>query len=275
MNNKPFNPHNPLAGKPQYHEPAKRDPSDLKMTGAGRAKKLRATQKNLLQEISAKLGVTQNTSTQVLLKLAAARLKGVGLDNPVTDFEFAAHSYLKRLTCQTGNIIPVDSYREQLLDLVKEFDPVLAKTFARDFKNQFYWCLVGHVHRLNLEHDQLPTSVQTIEIHKKGKKRTFIARRRDGTAFPIPDGGYPRHDPCIIFAGSEMRPAIAPRDFKRLKQMDSKHAIQLLDSGKFKFSIPDNELFISDTVLNVAKPADLASIRRELSILKFKPQSKR
>ena len=275
MKTKPSNLDNPLAGKPEYHEPSKRNLLKDKMTGAGRAKKLRETQKNSLQKISAALGVAEQISTPELLEIAAARLAGVGEGNPVADFEFAAHSYLKRLSRMAGNIIPVESYWDQLLDLVREADLALAKTFARDFKKQFHWCLVGHVHRLSMEHDQLPSSIQDFEVYKNGKKRTVIARLRDGTRIPVSDKGYPRHDPCIVFAGTQECPPMAPRDFKRIEQMDKKNAVALLGSGKFKFTVPETELFNLDTVLNVAKPFDLAGIRREVSILGFKPSRKK
>jgi hypothetical protein len=266
---------NALAGKPEYYEPSKRNLFKKKMTGAGRAKKLREAQKNSLQKISAALGVAEQINTPELLEIAAARLAGVGEGNPVADFEFAARSYLKRISRMAGNIIPVESFWDQLLDLVKEADLALAKTFARDFKKQFHWCLVGHVHRLSMEHDQLPSSIQEFEVYRKGKKRTVVARLRNGTGVPVPDGGCPRHDPCIIFAGTQECPPIAPRDFKRIEQMDKKLAVALLGSDKFKFTVPESELFNLDTVLNVAKPFDLAGIRRELSILGFKSSRKK
>lgn len=275
MKKKPSNPNDSSTDKAKYHEPSKRNLFKKKMTGAGRAKKLRASQKNSLKKISTALGTPEKTSTPELLEIAAARLAGVGEGNPVADFELAAHSYLKRISRMAGNIIPVERFWDQLLDLVKEADLALAKTFASDFKNQFLWCLAGHVHRLKMEHDQLPTSLQTIEIYQKGKKQTVVARLRDGTAILVPDGGYPRLDPCIIFAGTEERPPISPRDFKRLEQMDGKRAVALLGSGKFKFTVPESELFNLDMVLNVVKPFDLAGIRRELSILGFKPSRKK
>jgi hypothetical protein len=75
----------------------------------------------------------------------------------------------------------------------------------------------------------------------------------------------------MIFAGTQVRPALTQKDFKRLEQMSRQDAVALLNSGKFKFSVPDSVLFTSDTILNVAKPADLPGIRHELSVLGLKP----
>jgi len=259
----------------RHFEDAKRNPFKKRMTGAGRAKKHRTGKQESMQKISQALG-SPNAKEPDLLRIAAARLQGVGKGNPLLDFEFAAATYLSELNWESGNTIPVERFWQQLLELVEAQDPDLAQTFAKEFKLQFLWCVVGHVQRLQIEYAQRPESIVTVEIWNKGGKRTFVGVRRDGKKELFPaDGAYPRSDPWICFAGTRARPRLSAADFERLKQMDPKQAVELLESGKLNISYPPEVLlFTADTVFNVAMPSNLERLSSSFRTFGFKPTGK-
>jgi|GEM_PF-3385802 len=255
--------------KVPYHKEGKRNPMLDISTAAGRRAKNRVAEKTSENELRAALaypkdGKGKPIASHLVKKIAASQLRSNPGISYAIELEFALDQFLSKLTYQRwGYATTISSLWKSFLKVIGESDPENVRHVAENHKRDFRFCVVGHVHRLNLEYARLPHAIAMVEIWKGKKGRTQIGVQRDGQRRIIPRDQTPE-PPMVWHAGTSVPAFIAPVDLKRMHKMGTKRFIAAYESGKIELSLRLDELLTEDTLLNVAPPtpADINAIRK-------------
>jgi hypothetical protein len=260
--------------KVPYKKPSKRNPVLDIQSDAGRRAKNRVAEKTSDNELRAALaypkdGKGKPIAGHLVKTLAANQLRANPGTSHALDFEFAVEQFLSKLTYQRwGYATTISSLWKTFLKLIGETDPENVRQVAQTRERDFRFCVVGHVHRLNLEYDRLPYAIEVIEIWRGRKGVTQIGVQRDGQRRVIPHD-QPPEPPMVWHAGGSVSVFIAPEDLKRMRKMGYDRFVAAYKAGKIELSPRPLELLTEDTVMNVAPPtaADLVELRKNLAMI--------
>ena len=260
--------------KVPYNKQSKRNPMLDIQSDAGRRAKNRVAEKKSDNELRAALaypkdGKGKPIAGHLVKTLAANQLRANPGKSHALDFEFALEEFLSKLTYQRwGYATTISSLWRTFLELIEETDPENVRQVAETRERDFRFCVLGHVHRLNLEYDRLPYALEAIEIWRGRKGITQIGVQRDGQRRVIPHD-EPPEPPMVWHAGSKISVFIAPRDLERMRKMGCDRFVAAYKAGKIELSPRPLALLTEDTILNVAPPAaaDLVEVRNNLAMI--------